>query len=83
MVDVMDMPENSFGYVPTPALVAPIEFTLRSDDYAAMGGHVSHIQPIEAVRGAGLRRVPHDPAAPHPHDAGNYSWQRKSGTRGD
>ena len=28
MVDVTRMPENSFGYVPTPALVAPIEFTL-------------------------------------------------------
>ncbi len=33
MVDVMDMPTNSFGYVPTPALVAPIEFTLRREDY--------------------------------------------------
>jgi hypothetical protein len=29
MVDVTLMPENSFGYVPTPAIVAPIEFTLR------------------------------------------------------
>ena len=27
MVDVMRMPENAFGYVPTPAIVAPIEFT--------------------------------------------------------
>ena len=29
MVDVTRMPENAFGYVPTPALVAPIEFTLK------------------------------------------------------
>jgi hypothetical protein len=29
MVDVTRVPENAFGYVPTPALVAPIEFTLR------------------------------------------------------
>src|SRR5690606_18892484 len=29
MVDVTRMPRNSFGYVPTPALVAPIEFTMR------------------------------------------------------
>ena len=28
MVDVTRMPAGSFGYVPTPALVAPIEFTL-------------------------------------------------------
>ena len=31
MVDVSRMPENAFGYVPTPALVAPIEFTLKLD----------------------------------------------------
>ena len=42
MVDVTTMPDNSFGYVPTPALVAPIEFTLRREDYGAMGGHMDH-----------------------------------------
>ena len=36
MVDVATMPANSFGYVPTPAIVAPIEFTLRQEDYAAL-----------------------------------------------
>jgi hypothetical protein len=51
MVDVTTMPENSFGYVPTPALVAPIEFTLRLDDYAAMGGHVAMIRRIEDIAG--------------------------------
>ncbi|MBV9079107.1 MAG: 6-hydroxynicotinate reductase, partial [Methylobacteriaceae bacterium] len=40
MVDVSRVPENGFGYVPTPALVAPIEFTLRLEDYAALGGHM-------------------------------------------
>ena len=34
------MPDNAFGYVPTPAIVAPIEFTMRADDYAALGGHM-------------------------------------------
>ena len=29
MADVLRMPDDAFGYVPTPALVAPIEFTLR------------------------------------------------------
>jgi hypothetical protein len=49
MVDVTSMPEASFGYVPTPAIVAPIEFTLRLADYAAMGGHMAAVRPLEAV----------------------------------
>lgn len=47
MVDVTKMPKNSFGYVPTPALVAPIEFSMRLDDYKSLGGHIDYIQPIE------------------------------------
>jgi hypothetical protein len=50
MVDVTLLPENSFGYVPTPAIVAPIEFTLRLSDYAALGGHMDHVRPLEEVR---------------------------------
>jgi hypothetical protein len=53
MVDVTTMPENSFGYVPTPALVAPIEFTLRLDDYAAMGGHMAAVRRVDDVAEAG------------------------------
>jgi 6-hydroxynicotinate reductase len=49
MVDVAKMPDNSFGYVPTPALVAPIEFTMRREDYAALGGHVDHIVALEEL----------------------------------
>ena len=49
MVDVTRMPEGSFGYVPTPALVAPIEFTLAREDYAALGGHLDSIVPLEDV----------------------------------
>jgi hypothetical protein len=49
MVDVTLLPKNSFGYVPTPALVAPIEFTLRLQDYAALGGHVDEIRPLSEV----------------------------------
>jgi 6-hydroxynicotinate reductase len=47
MADVMHMPENAFGYVPTPALVAPIEFTMRQSDYQALGGHMGHVMSIE------------------------------------
>lgn len=56
MADVMDMPSNAFGYVPTPAIVAPIEFTLRAEDYAAMGGHMDRVQSVDAVVTDGVRR---------------------------
>jgi hypothetical protein len=47
MVDVLRMPERSFGYVPTPALVLPIEFTMPLEAYAAMGGHVDRVVPLQ------------------------------------
>ena len=47
MVDVTRMPDKSFGYVPTPAIVAPIEFTLRLDRYAALGGFAERVLPVE------------------------------------
>lgn len=46
MADVTRMPGNAFGYVPTPALVAPLEFTLRRDDYRALGGHDASVRDI-------------------------------------
>lgn len=69
MVDVMDMPTNSFGYVPTPALVAPIEFTLRREDYAALGGHVDHIQDAAQVVTQTVRKVMPVASQPDPHKA--------------
>jgi len=49
MVDVSQMPKNAFGYVPTPALVAPVEFTMRLQDYEKLGGHLKHVKPIEDI----------------------------------
>ena len=49
MVDVLRMPDQSFGSVPTPAIVAPIEFTLRMDDYARLGGHLADVRPLAEV----------------------------------
>ncbi len=49
MVDVTRLPRNAFGYVPTPALVAPIEFTLPRALYEASGGHASEITPVADV----------------------------------
>ncbi len=59
IVDVSRMPAASFGSVPTPALVAPIEFTLRLSDYAALGGHLDHVRPVEEVLAAAQRVLPH------------------------
>jgi hypothetical protein len=49
MLDVMRMPDNSFGTVPTPAIIAPIEFSMRLDHYAALGGHVDEVRSLEDV----------------------------------
>ncbi|GGF61920.1 hypothetical protein GCM10007301_22060 [Azorhizobium oxalatiphilum] len=58
MVDVTRLPENAFGYVPTPALVAPIEFTLKLSDYEALGGHMSEVRPLASIpQGDGTRPV--------------------------
>ncbi|MBN9595373.1 MAG: 6-hydroxynicotinate reductase [Afipia sp.] len=51
MVDVTQVPQGAFGYVPTPALVAPIEFTLRLSDYAALGGHMDYVRPLASLKG--------------------------------
>src|SRR5436309_5032064 len=50
MVDVSRMPDGSFGYVPTPAIVAPIEFTMRLEDYAALGGHTGMVRRLKGLR---------------------------------
>ena len=44
MVDVHEMPDNSFGYVPTPAIVAPLEFTIDRNKYKLIGGHTTKIR---------------------------------------
>ena len=49
MADVTQMPDNAFGYVPTPALVAPLEFTLSRADYRALGGHDGAVRDIADI----------------------------------
>jgi hypothetical protein len=49
MVDVMRMPDNSFGTVPTPAIVAPIEFSMALEDFRILGGHVDSVRPLNEV----------------------------------
>lgn len=49
MVDVTQVPDGAFGYVPTPALVAPLEFTTRRDAYERLGGHKTQIRTLDDV----------------------------------
>ena len=53
MVDVTRMPDHSFGTVPTPAIVAPMEFSMRMDEYAALGGHMGHVKSLADVLARG------------------------------
>jgi hypothetical protein len=58
MVDVTTLPANAFGYVPTPALVAPIEFTMSREDYRRLGGHMDQVRPLSEIAAAkGKKRV--------------------------
>ena len=60
MADVTRMPDQSFGYVPTPALVAPIEFTMGLADYEMLGGHMGHVISLaDAVNGMTGRQNDH------------------------
>ena len=61
MADVMRMPDRAFGTVPTPAIVAPIEFSMRLADYQALGGHMQHVRPLAEVLRTGAW---HDDGAP-------------------
>ena len=71
MVDVTRMPRASFGSVPTPAIVAPIEFTMRAADYRALGGHVSRVLTLaDALAAARHRSEAWDPANPWPAELG-------------
>ncbi|TPW30612.1 6-hydroxynicotinate reductase [Pararhizobium mangrovi] len=74
MADVSRMPSNSFGHVPTPALVAPIEFTMRLDDYRALGGHMEAVVPIDEALEVAERKVAPNDRAPWPTASRNFQW---------
>ncbi|MEO9461073.1 MAG: hypothetical protein ABJG29_00405, partial [Marinomonas sp.] len=49
MADVTQMPDNAFGYVPTPAIVAPLEFTTLRAEFRSLGGHDASVREIRDV----------------------------------
>jgi 6-hydroxynicotinate reductase len=67
MVDVMRMPDNAFGTVPTPAIVAPIEFSMSREHYAALGGYTDRVVAIEEVlQGTAVKTLEHAARNPWP-----------------
>jgi len=63
------MPDNAFGYVPTPALVGPIEFTMRREDYQALGGYMESIRDFaQATESVQKRLTDWSPENPWPFD---------------
>lgn len=50
IVDVEKVVPKAFTWVPTPATVAPIEYTMRKDKYAEIGGHVDKIVHVSTVK---------------------------------
>jgi NAD-dependent dihydropyrimidine dehydrogenase PreA subunit len=55
-VDVERVKVGSFSWVPTPATVAPIEYTMRVEDYIEMGGHREAMKPFDVAAGR-IRKV--------------------------
>ena len=43
------VPPGSFGHVPTPAIVAPIELTVSRENYIALGRHEKSIREMSDV----------------------------------
>jgi hypothetical protein len=49
MVDVEKVVPKAFTWVPTPATVAPVEYTITREAYEEIGGHVHNIRPLKEL----------------------------------
>jgi NAD-dependent dihydropyrimidine dehydrogenase PreA subunit len=49
LVDVEKVMVRAFAWVPTPAPVVPIEYTMRAEEYLEIGGHRDSIRSLEEV----------------------------------
>ncbi len=49
LVDVEKVMVRAFTYVPTPATVVPLEYTMRLNEYLEIGGHAESIQRLNDV----------------------------------
>lgn len=76
MADVTKMPKNAFGYVPTPALVAPIEFTMRRSDYEKMGGYIENIRALSDIKSDIERVESMSDSLSWPGNTRNFRWDK-------
>lgn len=51
IVDTEKVVTKGFTWVPTPATVAPVEYTMTKADYEAIGGHMDQIKDISEYKG--------------------------------
>ncbi len=49
LVDVEKVMIRAFTYVPTPAMVVPLEYTMKLEEYLEMGGHQEAIRKLDEV----------------------------------
>lgn len=49
LADVEKMVEKPFNYTASPAVLAPIEYTIIKEKYAAIGGHIKAVRKMEDV----------------------------------
>ena len=49
LVDVEKVMVRAFTYVPTPATVVPLEYTMRLEEYLEMSGHKENIRKLKDV----------------------------------
>ena len=79
LVDVNEMPDNSFGYVPTPALVAPIEFSLSREEYIQLGGYDDRVRPLlDVIEKEKVRSVPWQESHPWPINGADPKSNKES-----
>ena len=50
LVDVEKVAPKAFTWVPTPATVAPVEYTMSRQKYEEIGGHVDSIKPLSTLK---------------------------------
>jgi len=50
LADVEKMVPKAFTWVPTPATVAPVEYTMTREAYERIGGHVESIKPLSTIK---------------------------------
>lgn len=47
IVDTAKVVNKAFTWVPTPATVAPVEYTMTKEEYEKIGGHMNHIKNVK------------------------------------